>query len=403
MEGCNTPSYNNTISGSPFSELSVDVLKLPSPDAFGFKYVVVVVDSFSHWTSVIAVRNKSAFEAARAVMQVVGNFGTPLRIRSDGGSEFVNGVLVGLQRMMGVTPHVIAPYHPTANGIVERANRSILERLREMIFSKRLVKHPHHVWSDLLPLVQRAINASIHSATGTSPARILFGNNLDLDRCLLTSMPPSRLLDVNQYVDALSYNQRIILEEADRIQSELCDKIIAKQSRSKRNRSERAHEQLFEVGQWVLVKPSPSYPMHKLAPRWLGPFMIHECSPTSEVVVVRDSLKDKLRKFFKRQLELFDVSLLSNHEGLKSVAETDGFEFPVESICGHALIETGGVGMSPVQLPAQFKRGSRPKRVFQFLVKWTGFDEPSWVDYKTASRLVQFPGYVSFLPGLNMS
>lgn len=201
----------HTISGSPFSELSVDVLKLPSPDAFGFKYVVVVVDSFSHWTSIVAVKNKSAFEAARAVMQVVGNFGTPLRIRSDGGSEFVNGVLVGLQRLMGIAPHVILPYHPTANGIVERANRSILERLREMIFSKRLVRHSEHIWSDLLPLVQRAINASIHSATGTSPARILFGKNLDLDRCLLTSMPNSRDLDVSAYVDALSYNQRIIL------------------------------------------------------------------------------------------------------------------------------------------------------------------------------------------------
>jgi hypothetical protein len=100
---------------------------------------------------------------------------------------------------------------------------------------------------------------------------------------------------------------------------------------------------------------------------------------------------------------LFDVSLLADHEGLTTVAETDGFEFPVESICGHALIETGGVGAAPVQLPSTFRRGPRPKKQFQFLVKWTGFDEPSWVDYKTASRLVQFPGYVSFLPGLNMN
>jgi hypothetical protein len=381
------------------------MLKLPSPDAFGFKYVVVVVDSFSHWTSIVAVKNKSAFEAARAIMQVIGNFGTPLRIRSDGGSEFVNGVLIGLQRLMGVSPHVIVPYHPTANGIVERANRSILQRLREMIFSKRLVQHPEHIWSDLLPLVQRAINASIHSATGTSPARILFGKNLDLDRCLLTSMPNSRVLDVSNYVDALSYNQRIILEEADKAQSELCDKIVAKdelRQRSNRRRGNVQPKQL-EVGQWVLVKPSPSYPMHKLSPRWLGPFLVHECSDESEVVIVRDSLKDKLRKFFKRQLEVFDVSQLSDVEGLKSVAEKDAFEFPVESICGHALIESGGVGASPVQLPASFRRASRAKKQFQFLVKWTGYEEPSWVDYKTASRLVQFPGYVSFLPGLNMS
>jgi hypothetical protein len=87
---------------------------------------------------------------------------------------------------------------------------------------------------------------------------------------------------------------------------------------------------------------------------------------------------------------------------LRKVAESDGFEFPVECICGHALVGAEGVGSSPEQLPAGFVRGVRPKKQFQFLIKWSGYDEPSWVDYKTASRLVQFPGYVSMLPALNM-
>ena len=395
-----------TISGSPFSELSVDLLSLKA-DAFGYKYVAVIVDSFSHWTSLVAVKNKSAFDTARALMQVIGNFGAPLRIRSDGGSEFVNAVIVGLQRMMGVTQHVVTPYTPTANGIVERANRSILTRLREMIFCKRLVQHPEHVWSDLLPLVQRALNASVHSAIGTSPARVLFGDNLDLDRCLLTSMPNSKTLDVQRYVDALTFNQRVIIEAADLHQSELCAKIIAKSKRKqqrKRSDGQMADPPAKEiaVGDWVLVQPSPLYPLQKLAPRWLGPFLVHECSAASEVVVVKCTLKNKLRRFLKRQLERFDVQMLTDAQSVQSVAESDGFEFPVDSICGHALIEAGGVGASPVQLPSNFKRGSRAKKSFQFLVKWTGYDEPSWIDYRTASRLVQFPGYVSFLPNLRM-
>jgi hypothetical protein len=197
----------HTISGSPFSELSIDMLKLPSPDALGNKYVVVIVDSFSHWVSLVAVRNKSAFDAARALMHVIGNFGAPLKLRSDGGQEFLGGVIVGVTRLMGVTKHVVVPYTPTANGIVERANRAVLERLREIIFSKRLVRHTQHQWSDLLPLVQRAINASDHSAIGTTPARILFGDSLDLDRRLLSDMPEGRTLDVLDYVDALAFNR----------------------------------------------------------------------------------------------------------------------------------------------------------------------------------------------------
>ncbi len=397
----------HVISGSPFAEISIDLLKLPEPDAFGMAYIVVIVDNFSHWTSLVAVRNKSVFEVARALVKVIGDFGAPMRIRSDGGAEFVNGVCAGLMRMMGTTHHVIVPYTPTANGIVERANRAILERLREMIFSRRLVEHPEHVWSDLLPLVQRSINASVHSATGMSPAKILFGDNLDLDRCLLTHMPCARDLDVNKYVDALTYNQRIILEEADRHQSELCRKVIDAAHKAQRRKSKNGEfvepgTKEIAVNDWVLVSPAKAYPLHKLSPRWLGPFRVLECSASSEVVVVEDTLKRRVRRFLRRQLELFDVSKIADVEGLKRVAESDGFEFPVERIMGHALVEEGGVGIAPVQLPASFKRGTRPKKMFQFLIKWSGYEEPTWVDYKVASRLVQFPGYVAFLPGLRM-
>ncbi len=402
-----TSVERHVISGSPFAELSIDLLKLPKPDALGMAYVVVIVDSFSHWTSLIAVRNKSVFEAARALVKVVGDFGVPMRLRSDGGGEFVNGVISGLTRMMGVTHHTVVPYTPQANGIVERANRSILERLRAMVFSQRLVRHSEHVWSDLLPLVQRAINASVHSATGTSPARILFGDNLDLDRCLLTHMPNARDLDVTRYVDALTFNQRIILETADKHQSDLCAKVIAKAQRAQMKAKKSGDLSMppfkqIEVNDWVLVSPGESYPLHKLSPRWLGPFRVLQCSANSEVVVVEDTLKRKVRKFLRRQLEIFDISQVSSVEGLTKVAESDGFEFPVESILGHALIEAGGVGVAPVQLPQNFKRGVRPKKMFQFLVKWSGYEEPTWIEYKVACRLVQFPGYVAFLPNLRM-
>jgi hypothetical protein len=388
----------HTISGSPFAEISIDVLKLPRPDARGNKYVIVIVDSFSRWTSLTACVNKSAFDAARALVQFVGNFGTPLRLRSDGGGEFVNGVITGITRMMGVTPVVVQPFTPTANGIVERANRAILERVREMCFCERLIKHSHHQWGDLLPLVQRSINAAINMATGTSPSRILFGDSLDLDRAVLTRIPEGTSFDVESYCDVLAANQRIIIEEADRIQSAMCDKVIAKAAARQRSLPRR----VLNVNDWVLVKPQPKYPLHKLAPRWLGPFRIAQISENSEKVVVEDTVARKLVKVLKRQLELFDASQVSNVTGLTKVAETDHFEFPVEAIMGHALISDQGVGVDAVQLGRDFVRGARRKDAFQFLIKWSGYEEPTWVAFKDAKRLVQFPGYVAVFPDLRM-
>ena len=55
--------------------------------------------------------------------------------------------------------------------------------------------------------------------------------------------------------------------------------------------------------------------MHKLAPRWLGPFRVVTVSPNSECVVLEDTVTAKLKKVLKRQLEHFDVSQVSNVAG----------------------------------------------------------------------------------------
>jgi hypothetical protein len=388
----------HTIAGSPFAELSIDMLKLPEPDTRGNKYCVVIIDNFSRWVSLTACANKSAFDAARALSQFIGNFGAPLRLRSDGGKEFVNGVIVGLTRMMGVSPVVVQAYTPTANGIVERANRSILERAREMCMSKRLAKHTAHQWGDLLPLIQRSLNASFHSAIGTSPARILFGDCIDLDRAMLTKIPDNKIFDMSSYCDVMAFNQRVIIEEADRIQQSVCDRVIAKTNARQRQ----LPTPVFNVNDWVLIKPQPSFPLHKLAPRWPGPYRVHQISDTSQKVWLVDTVQNKVFSVLKRQLELFDISRMSNVEGLSRVAESDNFEFPVEHIMGHAILSGDDVGVDPIQLQQSYVRGVRPKKLFQFLVKWAGYDEPSWVKYIDAKRLVQFPGYVALFPGLNM-
>jgi hypothetical protein len=226
----------------------------------------------------------------------------------------------------------------------------------------------------------------------------LFGDTLDLDRCLLTAPPQGHVFDASNYVDVLSANQRVIIERANAFQEALCAKVVAKMAVKNRGKPPRA----FSVGDWVLVKPQPSFPLHKLAPRSFGPFPIHSCNADSEVVVVFDALKNKLRKFLKRSLELFDMSLLSSVEGMRRVAEKDNFEFPVDAICGHSLVPEGGIGADAVQLSQDFRRDGLAKTKFQFLVKWSGYEQPTWIGYRAASRLPQFDGYVVNFPLLAM-
>jgi hypothetical protein len=263
---------------------------------------------------------------------------------------------------------------------------------------KRLAQHTAHQWGDLLPLIQRSLNASFHSAIGTSPSRILFGNCLDLDRAVLTKIPDNKVFDMSSYCDVLAFNQRVIIDEADKIQTTMCDKVVAKEAAKQRGRPAAA----FAINDWVLVKPQPNFPLHKLAPRWPGPYRIHELSAASDKVMLADTVNNKLFSALKRQLEHFNMSRVSDVAGLTKVAECDDFEFPVEAIIGHAIISEHGVGVNPVQLGLQFVRGVRSKKSFQFLIKWTGYVESTWIKYDDAKRLAQFPGYVAVFPGLNM-
>jgi hypothetical protein len=383
------------LEGSPFAELSIDILKLPTADVFGNQYVCVVVDNFSHWTSLYACKNKTAFAAARAVMQTVGNFGVPLRIRSDGGSEFCNAVVTSLTALLGTKQHKVVAYTPTANGIVERANCSILEKLRDMIFEKTLVLHTESQWSDLLPMAQRIINGSYHSAIGTSPASILFGGSIDINRCLLSKMPASVKVNVETYEGALVHNQRVLINAAEKHHEKMCCKVMAKAEDCQKDLSVK----VISKNDWVVVRPG-SRPLHKLAPRWLGPYCV--LAVKGELISCLNTVDKKVRTFLKRNCELFDTSLGSEVDGLKVVAESDKFEYPIDSIIGHAIIGDAGFGNGDItQLSMQHKRVG-PKAAYQFLIKWTGHDEPTWQPFKHVSKFVLFPEYVARYPGLRM-
>jgi hypothetical protein len=383
------------LEGSPFAELSVDILKLPNADVYGNLYVIVVVDNFSHWVSLYACKNKTAQNAARAIMQTVANFGVPLTIRSDGGKEFVNATLNALSALLGTKHHVVLPYTPTANSVVERVNRAILEKVRDMVFEKTLVKHSESQWTDLLPLAQRIINGSFHSSIGTSPAAVLFGGSVDLNRCLLSKMPAAVKVDVETYEGALIHNQRVLIDAAERHHEMICKKVMDKAEKLQDTKLEKE----IQVDDWVVVRPEIGRPLHKLASRLMGPYCVFGIKGEIVSVLTGDR---KIRHFLKRNCEVFDRSQLSSVEGMKQVAERDNFEYPVEAIWAHALIGDDGFGAGDeVQLTAAHKRAG-PKSSYQFLIKWYNHEEPTWQPFKHVKSFVLFPAYVARFPGLKM-
>jgi hypothetical protein len=273
----------------------------------------------------------------------------------------------------------------------------VLEKLRFILFDRRIRKQPELQWTDLLPLAQRILNASTHSAIGTSPARLIFGDHLDLDRCVLSGSPRS-VADrpIPEYIDQLSATQSAMMEAANDNQIAVQQKIIAK--------AERANEgkpiKLLHPGDLVLVKPLSDFPHDKLAPSQLGPLYVVELLDGG-LVRLRNPHLNTLSVVSEFQCELFNESLISTVEGLKAVAETDGFEFAVDGILAHGLL-TDDDAVDPSPLPPGHVRRTSAKN-YAFLIKWTGYETPTWIAFKAARRLPHFANYVSQFPNWKLN
>jgi transposase InsO family protein len=107
-----------------------------------------------------------ALPCARALLSHVYRYGTPMTIRSDRGTQFVNGIISQLLCLLQTDHELSLAYSKEQNAIVERANKEVIRHLTAIILDRRISE----VWySEYLPLVQRITNAKVHDTIGVSP------------------------------------------------------------------------------------------------------------------------------------------------------------------------------------------------------------------------------------------
>jgi uncharacterized Zn ribbon protein len=105
-------------------------------------------------------------------MDYISTFGCPVRIVTDGGSEFREQVMTDLIKILGAKGVKIIPYNPTGNAHVERPWRTLKEMMRAYISNKQ------DNWDILLPLFQFAMNTAYNESTGFTPCYLQFGRQV---------------------------------------------------------------------------------------------------------------------------------------------------------------------------------------------------------------------------------
>ena len=197
---------------------------------------------------------------AKCLLQWIGRYGAPVQLVSDQGTQFLNQIIDELCRMVGSKQHFTMTASKQENGIVERSIKEIRRHLRNIIFESNLQDN----WSTYIPLVQRILNCDIKEALGVSPAQILFGNSIHLDRGIL-------LPNINNQSDTLSDWMKNMLENQSKIIS------IARKHLESRDQahmqSQHSEPTSFPVNSFVLMNYIDRPPTSLHAPL-AGPYRV---------------------------------------------------------------------------------------------------------------------------------
>ena len=147
-------------------QVVVDICNLPEVD--GYRHVTVLTDYFSKWSEAKPTKYKSAPTIAQFLYEVMCRYGCFEIQINDQGREFVNEVCKQLYELTGVEQRVTSAYHPQANGLVERQNRTIKNSL------VKVFQDNHEMWPQINEGILFAHRVSRHSSTKYSPFMLMY-------------------------------------------------------------------------------------------------------------------------------------------------------------------------------------------------------------------------------------
>lgn len=107
--------------------------------------------------------------AKKILDEWISIFGAMESLLSDRGPNFIVKVVSGMAEQLGTKRVTTSPFHPQANGCVERWNRTLAQDLACSVCTGQ------DDWDHHVSLACLRYNTSVHEATEMSPFEAMFG------------------------------------------------------------------------------------------------------------------------------------------------------------------------------------------------------------------------------------
>ena len=344
-----------TAAYAPMERIAIDTIGPLEADCDGNTHILVVIDCFTRYAELYPIQKLDAITAADNLLHFMCHYGTPLEILNDFGTQFENELWAQLATLNGMEKLASMPYSKEENAIVERANKEVVRHLRFLILEQSMKGK----FSRYLPIVQRIYNSSPNVSIGTSPAVLLYGNAVHLERHLINNTPYLRGRDqianvsYKQYIDELLVVQDALIKRARESQMEKDSRHLLDTDRNLQTAT------VFATGSYVLAThDNPAHAPAKGQPLLFGPYKV--LNNIGSWYTVQDLVTLKSRDYHVVNLRPFDYD--AQYTDPAAIARKRDRVYIVESIQAH----TG-----------DFKKGTAN---LKFKVRWAGYSpsEDTW-------------------------
>ena len=216
-------------------------LHLDYAGPFEGKMILILIDAHSKWIEAICTHGSTSVVVIDELRTLFAQFGLPETIVTDNGPCFVSAEFETFLARNGIKHLTSAPYHPSSNGLAERAVQLVKRGLKKVTrgsMKSRLAQILFHY------------RLSPQTTTGVAPSELLLGRR-----------PRSRL---------------------DLLKPHTAERVEKKQSQQKEQHDLRSRERSLEVGAKVFVRN------YHHGARWLPGVIDQRTGPVSFKVRLED-------------------------------------------------------------------------------------------------------------------
>ena len=166
-----------------FKALHMDIVG-PLPESRGQRYLLTVINRSTRWLEAYPMAGISAEECASVFLQGwILHFGVPGQLVTDRGRQFESQLWRHAMARLGVKHGTTTAYHPQANGLVERAHRTLKAALMARLQGAAAR------WFNELQVVLLGLRTAFKPDLGFTPAECVFGQRLRLPGERFSSAP----------------------------------------------------------------------------------------------------------------------------------------------------------------------------------------------------------------------